>query len=636
MVNKVALYARVSMAAEESVSVERQLLSGRRYAAARGWEVVGEFFDDGVSATRNRPDQREQWRALLSAELEFDAVLIWKVDRLARKVSDFLDADGALQKRGAALVAVEDPIDLTTAQGRAFATMLAVFAELEAASMGARVRASRMHLIASGRAVGGLPGYGWMHSPNPDGPGFVMAQDPVRIKWVRGMARRSLRGDSLHSICRWLERSKAPLPRHSTRKGTAWGYDTVRNILMNPLVAGLIDYPYGQDDIAREWQVLRRPSGVPIVHRHLAVISLGQRKALLDGLASRSKARRVVGPQSALLDGLVWCGACRSSRNLSVGSVCGDPLLRCAHCHLMIRIGPLAAAVERRLLGERGTTPMWHACYDSPEVEAAAVRLEAAELQIERVAYAMTRDGHAEALSSEMQELKDLRAVALETVGSRRPALEPSGLRLEQVWLRCRSDEERHALLSRNIERITVLPGGQGLPTEARLEVKMRTLGPTPVAASSVLHRDPAPQRFYDTTDGWLGIEAAFEQHIRETGCSHNAFVRAVQDGTIERRECRGGGPYRGTLSRASVIEFAAEARVRQQEAQQERESERREWVSWRGAASLTGSSLEAIGRAGSNGQIARRYVAANRPSLSRESVLEFADTLATSLETFS
>jgi hypothetical protein len=37
---RVALYARLSVTTEESVSIERQLSSARRYAESRGWEVV--------------------------------------------------------------------------------------------------------------------------------------------------------------------------------------------------------------------------------------------------------------------------------------------------------------------------------------------------------------------------------------------------------------------------------------------------------------------------------------------------------------------------------------------------------------------------------------------------------------------
>ncbi len=53
------LYARLSVTKEESVSIARQLHSCRSYAEARGWEVVGEFIDDGVSATANRPEDRK-------------------------------------------------------------------------------------------------------------------------------------------------------------------------------------------------------------------------------------------------------------------------------------------------------------------------------------------------------------------------------------------------------------------------------------------------------------------------------------------------------------------------------------------------------------------------------------------------
>jgi DNA invertase Pin-like site-specific DNA recombinase len=87
---------------------------------------MAEYIDDGVSATANRPEQRPGWKSLLGAK-HFDAVVIWKVDGLARRVLDFLHADETLPARGAGLVAVADPIDMTSPQGRAFATMLAVF-----------------------------------------------------------------------------------------------------------------------------------------------------------------------------------------------------------------------------------------------------------------------------------------------------------------------------------------------------------------------------------------------------------------------------------------------------------------------------------------------------------------------------
>src|SRR4051794_2980540 len=63
---KVAIYARISISQDESVSLERQIAAAEQYSAARdGWEVVATFKDDGVSASHNKPEDRAGWRALL-------------------------------------------------------------------------------------------------------------------------------------------------------------------------------------------------------------------------------------------------------------------------------------------------------------------------------------------------------------------------------------------------------------------------------------------------------------------------------------------------------------------------------------------------------------------------------------------
>lgn len=72
-VSTCVLYARLSVTKEESVSIARQLRSCRGYAEARGWEVTGEFIDDGVSATANRPEDRKGWSALMATE-GFDSI----------------------------------------------------------------------------------------------------------------------------------------------------------------------------------------------------------------------------------------------------------------------------------------------------------------------------------------------------------------------------------------------------------------------------------------------------------------------------------------------------------------------------------------------------------------------------------
>ena len=68
---RAAIYARISVASEESVSIERQVEAAEQYAAARGWQVVATFTDEGVSATSNRPEVRPAWRALTTSPEAF-------------------------------------------------------------------------------------------------------------------------------------------------------------------------------------------------------------------------------------------------------------------------------------------------------------------------------------------------------------------------------------------------------------------------------------------------------------------------------------------------------------------------------------------------------------------------------------
>src|SRR5581483_10166731 len=149
--------------------------------------------------------------------------------------------------------------------GRAFATMLAVFAEMEAASISARVTAARRAIIASGRRAGGRPPLGWTNVPNPHGPGMVLAQDPEWIGVVEELARRAMAGESLYALVRWLEAEGiAPRTRGGRKNGDRWHEASVEAIVRNPALAGMV--PYRGD-------VLRDADGLPVVDESVAIIT---------------------------------------------------------------------------------------------------------------------------------------------------------------------------------------------------------------------------------------------------------------------------------------------------------------------------------------------------------------------------
>jgi DNA invertase Pin-like site-specific DNA recombinase len=468
---RVALYARLSVTTEESVSVERQLDAGRKYAAARGWTVVAEAIDDGVSATKNRPEDRVGWREILDHPETFEAVVVWKVDRLARRVLDFLHADEALRARGAGLVAVEDPIDMTTPQGRAFATMLAVFAEMEAASISARVRAARRTIVASGRRAGGRTPFGWMNVPNPDGPGMVLAQDPERIGVVEDLARRALAGESLYSLARSLERDGVtPRARGQRKDATRWHEASVETILRAPVLAGMTPYTPGRvpgEKAATD--VLRDADGLPVIDESVAILTTEERRRLLATLdaAKRPGTRQKAGHAPALLYGLARCGSCDGLmyRATAAGKY---RQYRCQQKGCPRHVGIARDAVEAHVVEEflRVAGPLPVILVEEVEAEESGPLLAEVEHAIAETQARMdeTEDADEEArLFERLRALKAARRTArAEAVAKPEIRTRATGETFEEAWSRTSQEdvEERRGLLLAALDAVEIAPGG--------------------------------------------------------------------------------------------------------------------------------------------------------------------------------
>lgn len=90
--------------------------------------------DGGVSGTRplaDRPGGARVASLLEARNPHVDAVIILRMDRLARNAADALHWLHTFAKGSVGLVSVDDHLDLASPQGKAMAQMSAVFAELE-------------------------------------------------------------------------------------------------------------------------------------------------------------------------------------------------------------------------------------------------------------------------------------------------------------------------------------------------------------------------------------------------------------------------------------------------------------------------------------------------------------------------
>lgn len=460
------IYARLSVSNEQSVSISRQIESCQKYAEARGWEVVAEpFVDDGVSAAQNKPGDRKGWKALVTSAERFDRVIIWKLDRLARRVFDFHVANQSLEKRGAALVAVENSIDMGSADGRFVANVLASFAEYEAEAISARVAAARTHLLQSGRSVGGGVPFGWRNVPNPDGPGMVIAKDPERIGYVEQMVARTLAGRSIYSTARWLSEESAPTPAGA---GATWSHSTVERLLRHPLVAGMVPFNPGHDGKVRGDGVLRGKDGLPVVREDLAVLPVARWRAMVAALDTPSTGknlpRALTAKSSGVLSGLVLCGEHDEPVRMYRGVRDGRTSYSCPECHQTMT-GFEHVVVEDFLARASGQA-RWRVTeevYDGPGAMLPEIEVRLTELGAQ-IAGERDRERRLDLLD-QIDALQELKADAEAAPGQVRYESEPVGF-FEDDWAAATDDAERRAIIGDALLSVTVRRGPLGRMTD--------------------------------------------------------------------------------------------------------------------------------------------------------------------------
>jgi len=146
---RVGLYARVSTHDQQTIPL--QIRAMREYAARRGWTIAVQIKEIGSGAS-----QRERREKLLESarRRDIDVVLVWRLDRWGRSVTDLLATLQELEHLGIGFVSLTEALDLTTPAGRAMAGLLAVFAEFEREILRERVRAGLAQARQNGKQLG--------------------------------------------------------------------------------------------------------------------------------------------------------------------------------------------------------------------------------------------------------------------------------------------------------------------------------------------------------------------------------------------------------------------------------------------------------------------------------------------------
>ena len=150
---KAAIYARVSTPDQ---FVENQLYQLRELAARRGFEILQEYTDTGVSGSKAR---RAGLDALLAdaRRRKFSIVLVAAFDRVARSVRHFLTIVDELNDLGIEFLSARENVDTSGAMGRMFVTIIGSIAELERSLIVERIKAGMRRRRLEGLPCGRAP-----------------------------------------------------------------------------------------------------------------------------------------------------------------------------------------------------------------------------------------------------------------------------------------------------------------------------------------------------------------------------------------------------------------------------------------------------------------------------------------------
>src|SRR5271168_4403093 len=146
---RAGLYARVSTQDQQTLPMQNRAM--REYATRRGWTIAMQVKEVGSGAA-----QRQRREELLEAarRRDIDVVLVWRLDRWGRSVTDLLATLQELEHLDVGFVSLTEALDLTTPAGRAMAGLLAVFAEFEREILRERTRAGLAHSRQNGQRLG--------------------------------------------------------------------------------------------------------------------------------------------------------------------------------------------------------------------------------------------------------------------------------------------------------------------------------------------------------------------------------------------------------------------------------------------------------------------------------------------------
>lgn len=230
---KVAIYTRVSTQeqATEGYSLEAQEKVLREYCALKKYQIVDVYSDEGISG--KDIDHRPEMKRLLSdAEAQkFNIILVWKLTRFSRRLSDLTRACEDLEKWNVFLVSYSESFDCSTPAGKMIRNMLGTVAQFER-----EVIAENVKLGLNARAEKGKRTCSYVLGYNKDGKDSLIINEK-ESEYIKFVYDSYLMYKSLSEVARLCNKKG-----YKGKRGKSPSPQSILVLLTRPLYCGYNSY----------------------------------------------------------------------------------------------------------------------------------------------------------------------------------------------------------------------------------------------------------------------------------------------------------------------------------------------------------------------------------------------------------
>ncbi|MFT0563130.1 recombinase family protein [Bacillus cereus] len=312
----VAIYARVSTIeqAEEGYSVDEQIRVLNKFCEHEGYLVYDEYVDRGISG-KNISGRPAIQRLLLDAEQKkFEVVLVWKMNRLARKSLDLMNIVEKLESKNIAFRSYTERYETETSTGKLQFQLMAAIAEYERNNIAENVKMGMIARAKEGRWNGGqVLGYDVVEisGDNRKRKDTHLVINEREANTVQLIFQMYSSGHGYKSIANYINKKG-----YRTKKGKTFSLNAIKIIVTNPVYAGYIRY-----NVRKDWNEKRRNNinPNPIIQKgeHEPIISEEVWQIAQNVYQSRSCKPNRIHDGEFPLTGIMRCPACGAGMVIS-------------------------------------------------------------------------------------------------------------------------------------------------------------------------------------------------------------------------------------------------------------------------------------------------------------------------------